>query len=256
MGAAQFSMAGEVVLVTGARQGIGKTFALDFAQAGADVAICDINTEDGELQTVASEIEKLGRHSLAVRADISNKSDVDNMVERVMDRFGRIDVLVNNAGVAIRMPLMEIAENDWDNVMSVNVKGYYLCAQAVAKRMIEHKKGVIINLAASLYSFRVTPSMGLYATSKAAVAMLTRALAQELGKFGIRVNAIAPGFVKTEFSRYRWSNPEFLKKFEAAVPLGRIAETADLTGLALFLCSRAAEFVTGQIIAVDGGEGI
>jgi NAD(P)-dependent dehydrogenase (short-subunit alcohol dehydrogenase family) len=152
MGTAKFSMAGEIVLVTGGRQGIGREIALAFARARADVAICDVITEDGQLQAVASEIEKLGRHSLALRADTSKKSDVDNMVQRVMNEFGRIDILVNNAGIAIRLPLMDIAENDWDKLMGINVKGYYLCAQAVARGMIERTNGVIINVA-SLFLF-------------------------------------------------------------------------------------------------------
>ena len=255
MGEAKFSMAGEVVLVTGGRQGIGKAVALAFAEAGADVAICDVVSQNGELQAVASDIERLGRRALAIHADTSQKRDVDAMVQRVMHEFGHIDVLINNAGIAIRVPLMDTTEDDWDKLMSINVKGYYLCAQTVARQMIEQRSGVMINVA-SQYAFRVTPAMGLYATAKAGVAMLTRALAQELGKFGIRVNAIAPGLVRTEFSRYRWSDPQFLQKFEATIPLGRITETTDLTGVVLFLASRAAQFITGQIIGVDGGEGI
>jgi NAD(P)-dependent dehydrogenase (short-subunit alcohol dehydrogenase family) len=255
MGTAEFSMPGEVVLVTGGRQGIGKAIALAIAEAGANVAICDVVSEDGELQAVAKEIERLGRHSLAIHADTSKRTDVEAMVERVMHEFGRIDVLVNNAGIAIRKPLMDTTENGWDKLMGIDIKGYYLCAQAVARRMIEQKRGSMINLA-SQYAFRVIPGMGLYAIAKAGVTMLTRALAQELGKFGIRVNAIAPGMVRTEFARYRWGDPQFIQKFEAAVPLGRIADPTDLTGVVLFLASRASEFVTGQIISVDGGEGI
>ena len=244
MGTAEFSMAGEVVLVTGSRQGIGKAVALAFAEAGADVAICDVVREDGELQAVATEIEKLGRRALAVYADTSKKSDVENLVQKVMDKFGRIDVLVNNAGIVIKSPLLDLQESDWDKLMNINVKGYFLCAQAVAKRMVAQRRGTIINTA-SQYAFRVTPGMGLYAVAKAGVVMLTRALAQELGKHGIRVNAVAPGLVKSEFSRDSWSNRPFMEQYEASLPLGRIGgdprhrRGGSVPGLALFpVCNR------------------
>jgi len=252
VGTAEFSMTGEVVLVTGGRRGIGKAVALAFAEAGADVAICDVVREDGELQAVATEIDRLGRHALAIYADTSQKSDVENMVQKVMDEFGRIDVLVNNAGIVIRSPLLDLPESDWDKLMNINVKGYYLCAQAVARRMVAQRRGTIINVA-SQYAFRVTPGMGLYAIAKAGVAMLTRALAQELGRHGIRVNAVAPGLVRSEFSRESWSNPQFMEQYEATLPLGRIGEIADIVGVVLFLASRSSQYVTGHTILVDGG---
>jgi 3-oxoacyl-[acyl-carrier protein] reductase len=252
MGAAEFSMAGEVVLVTGGRRGIGKAVSLAFAEAGADVAFCYAAREDGELQALVAEIERLGRHALAIHANTSQKSDVENMVQRVMDEFGRIDVLVNNAGIAIKSPLLDFPESDWDKLMNINLKGYFLCAQAVAKRMIAQRRGTIINIA-SQYAFKVTPGMGVYAVSKAGVAMLTRALAQELGKHGIRVNAVAPGLVKTEGSRDDWSDPQFSEQYKASLPLGRIGEMDDLIGVVLFLASRSSQYITGHTILVDGG---
>lgn len=247
-----FSLAGEVAIVTGSRRGIGRTIALAFAEAGANVAVCDLVVEDGELQAVAEEIQRLGRRSLAIQADTSKKMDVNNLVRKVVDQFGVIDILVNNAGIMIKSPLLEMPENDWDRLMSVDLKGYYLCSQAVGRRMVEQKKGKIINIA-SQYAFKVTPGMGVYSIAKAGVVMLTRVLAQELGSYRIRANAIAPCLVKTEFSRPSWSDPEYLKQVEATIPLGRVAETTDLVGAALFLASEASCYVTGHTILVDGG---
>jgi NAD(P)-dependent dehydrogenase (short-subunit alcohol dehydrogenase family) len=252
MGKPNFSLTDEVAVVTGGRRGIGKTIALAFAEAGAHVAVCDLVADDGGLQSVVEEVQKLGRRSLAIRADTSQKADVENMVQKVMDEFGRVDILVNNAGILIRSPLLDLPEDAWDKLMSVSLKGCYLCAQAAGRRMVEQRGGKIINIA-SQYSFKVTPGLGLYSIAKAGVVMLTRAFAQELGKHGIRVNAIAPGLVKTEFSRSTWADPEFSKQYNAAMPLGRMAETSDLVGAALFLASDASSYVTGHTILVDGG---
>ena len=246
------SLAGEVAIVTGSRRGIGKTIALAFAQAGADVAVCDIVIDDGQLVSVAEEIQRLGRRSLAIQVNTSKKKDVDNLVQKIVDQFGVIDILVNNAGIIIKSPLLDMPENDWDKLMSVDLKGYFLCSQAVGKRMIKQKKGKMINIA-SQYAFKVTPGMGVYSIAKAGVVMLTRVLAQELGSYGIRANTIAPCLVRTEFSRPNWSDPEFLKQVEASIPLGRVAETDDLVGAALFLASEASSFITGHTILVDGG---
>jgi NAD(P)-dependent dehydrogenase (short-subunit alcohol dehydrogenase family) len=246
------SLAGEVALVTGSRRGIGKTIALAFAQAGADVAVCDIVIDDGQLVGVAEEIQRLGRRSLAIQVNTSKKKDVDHLVQKIVDQFGVIDILVNNAGIIIKSPLLDMPENDWDRLMSVDLKGYYLCSQAVGKRMIQQKRGKMINIA-SQYAFKVTPGMGVYSIAKAGVVMLTRVLAQELGSYGIRANTIAPCLVRTEFSRPSWSDPEFLKQVEASIPLGRVAETGDLVGAALFLASEASSFITGHTILVDGG---
>lgn len=248
-----FSLSGEIAIVTGARRGIGKAIALAFAGAGADVAACDLVADDGQLHAVADEIKKLGRHSLAVKVDTTKRAEVEAMVQDVTDRLGPISILANNAGILIRSSLLDLPEEDWDRLMAVDLKSYYLCAQAVGRRMVEKKKGRIINTA-SQYSFRITPGMGLYSIAKAGVVMLTRALAQELGKSGIRVNAIAPGLVKTDFSKASWeNNPDFVKQYSAQMPLGRLGETTDVVGAALFLASDASAYVTGHTIVIDGG---
>jgi dehydrogenase/reductase SDR family protein 4 len=246
------SLAGEVAIVTGGRGGIGKAIALAFAEAGADVGLCDLVLEDGELDAVAEEIRKIGRRSMAVRADISIKADVENFVQKVKDEFGSIDILVNNAGINISKPLMSLAEDEWDRVIDVDLKGYFLLAQAVGKHMIQRNKGNIISLASQL-AFRTAPNMGVYSIAKAGVVMLTRALARELGPHHIRANAIAPGMVKTEFNRQNWTNSAFMERMVDSIPLGSVAETSDLIGTALFLASEASAHITGHTVIVDGG---
>ncbi len=248
----RFSLSGKVALVTGGRRGIGRTIALAYAEAGADIALCDIVLEDGALKGVAKEIEGFGRRAMIQQADTSKKKDVEILVDNVIKEFGAIDILVNNAGIILRSTILEMDEKDWDRLFEVDLKGYFLCAQAVGKRMIERRKGVIINIA-SQYAFKVGPKMGPYAIVKAGVVMLTRALAQELGPYGIRANAIAPSMVRTEFSRQSWSDPENLRKIEASIPIGRVAETDDLIGAALLLASDASSYITGHTLVVDGG---
>ena len=248
-----FSLAGKVAIVTGGRRGIGKAIALGLAEAGADVAVCDLAEGYSELQAVAEEIKKIGRRSLAVHADVGQKAEVDNMVQKVVEQFGVIDILVNDAGVIFRAPVVDMAEDEWDKLMNVNLKGVFLCSQAVGKRMLERKKGTIINIASKL-AFKAQELRGAYSASKAGVVLLTRSMALELGKSGIRVNAICPGPTKTELSRAVWTNPEEIKQRDEMVPLGGFAEPEDIVGAAIFLASDASRYTTGETILVDGGE--
>jgi len=241
-----------VAVVTGGRRGIGKAIALALAEAGADIAVCGRVMEDGELKAVAEEVQRLGRRSLAVKADITQKADVDSLVQRVVDEFGVIDILVNNAAMNIRAPLLELREDGWDRIIDTDLKGYYLCSQAVGKQMVSQKRGNIINIA-STAAMKAAPEMGAYCIAKAGVVMLTKVLALELAQYNIRVNAIAPYIVKTKFSQPLWSDPGMLKQIEAEIPLGRLAETGDIIGSVLFLASDASGYITGQTIIVDGG---
>ena len=252
MGVAGFSLAGKVAIITGGKRGIGRAIALAFAEAGADIVVCSRVVEDGQLGAVAAEIQRLGRHSLAVQTDITRKTDVDNLVQRVMDEFGGIDILVNNAAMNIMAPLLELREDGWDRIINTDLKGYYLCCQAVGKRMVDRKRGNIINMA-STAAMKARQKMGAYCIAKAGVVMLTRVLALELASYNIRVNAIAPSTVKTKFSQPLWSEPETLKRIEAEIPLGRLAEPGDIIGTALFLASDASSYITGHTIIVDGG---
>jgi len=253
MGIPSFSLEGKVAIVTGGKRGIGKAIALAFAEAGADVAVCSRVIKDGELQAVANEIQGLGRRSLAVQADITRKTDVDNLVQRVVDEFTAIDILVNNAGIYfVDPPLLDVPEGDWDKIINVNLKGHYLCSQAVGKRMVDRKAGNIINIASEL-AIKPISEAGVYCIAKAGVVMLTRVLAKELASYNIRVNAIAPGAARTKILEYLLSDPEALKQCEAQIPLGRIAEPGDIIGTALFLASEASSYITGHTILVDGG---
>jgi NAD(P)-dependent dehydrogenase (short-subunit alcohol dehydrogenase family) len=252
VGIPSFTLPGKVAIVTGARRGIGKAIALALAEAGADIAICDRVIEDGELNAVAEEVKRLGRRSLAVQADITQRAEVDGLVKRVVAEFGVIDILVNNAAVNIMAPLLELREDGWDRVIDTDLKGYYLCSQAVGKKMVDQKRGNIINIA-STAAIASAPEMGAYCIAKAGVVMLTRVLAVELAQYNIRVNAIAPSMVKTKFSEPLWSDPETLKQIESEIPLGRLAEPGDIIGAGLFLASDASSYITGHTIIVDGG---
>lgn len=246
-----FSLNDKVVLVTGARRGIGKGIALTFAEAGADVVVCGRTLPD--LEKVADEIRALGRRSMAVKVDVSNKSDVQSLVDRIITDFETIDVLVNNAVVYANGPLIELAEEDWDNTVNIGLKGYYLCCQAVAGVMMEKKKGCIINLG-STAGIRPTGSQGAYSVIKAGGMMMTKLLAAELAEHNIRVNALAPTVVKTsELMKMVGGNEDLLKGFMTQLPLGRLTELNELTAAALFLASDAASYISGHILIVDGG---
>ena len=246
------SLKGKVAIVTGGKRGIGKAIALAFAEAGADVAVCGRVIEDGELNAVADEVQRLGRRSLAIQANISQKADVDNLVKRVMDEFGAIDILVNNAAVSIMAPLLELREDGWDKIIDTDLKGCYLCSQAVGRVMVDQKRGNIISMA-STGGIKAWKNLGGYCIAKAGVIMLTKVLALELAGYNIRVNAIAPSFLKTKFSEIFWKDPESLKGLLAGVPLGYLGEASDVVGSALFLASDASSYMTGHTLAVDGG---
>ena len=251
MSVSAFSLMDKIAIVTGARRGMGKAIALTLGEAGANVVVSDV-VGGGELDSVAAEIRKLGRRSLAVQADTACKADVDGMVQRVMDEFGGIDILVNNAGVFMNVPLLELREEDWDRILNVDLKGYHLCCQAVGKIMVEQKKGCIINIA-SRNSVKANEGHGAYCAAKAGVAMLTKVLARELGRYNVRVNAVSPGIARTELSRPMWSDPEFMKQLVSVVPLGRMAEPSEIASVVLFLASSASSYITGHNILVDGG---
>jgi len=246
-----FSLEGKVAIVTGARRGMGKEIALTFAEAGANVAVCDVVVEGGELEAVAKEIQGFGRHSLAAQVDISRKADVDNMVQKVVDEFGGIDILVNNAAIIVLAPLIEHSEEDWDRVIDTDLKGYYLCSQAVGRRMVDQKKGNIINIA-GLCAMTAARGRASYCIAKAGVTMLSRVLALELASYNIRVNAIVPGWTKTKFTE-PWSDPETVKQIEAEIPLGRWALPGEIASVALFLASDASSYITGHTVVADGG---
>jgi len=244
---------GKVAVVTGGRRGLGKGMALTLAAAGADVAICDLVAEDGELEVVAGEIKKLGRRSLAVKVDVTQKSEVDALVKKVEEELGPIDILVNNAGISSGYTMLETTEDEWHKVIDTDLTSCYLCSQAVGKGMVERRRGSIISIASGA-GIRGFAGRNTYNIAKAGVIMLTKVLARDWGKYNIRVNAIAPTIVKTEMSRGMQEDPKAEAAEAARIPLGRLGEVSDFAGPVLLLASDASSYITGHTIVVDGGQ--
>jgi len=244
----------KIALVTGGGTGIGKAIALEYAREGADVAVSSRNIDN--LNEVCNEIKGMGRRSLAVAADVCVKDQVDNMVQKVIGEFGRIDILVNNSGISRNVPILEFEEKDWDAVINTNLKGVFLCTQAVAKHMIQRKYGKIINMSSTSSLGAIVDGQSAYCSSKFAVNGFTKASAREFGPYGINVNAIAPGRILTAMVR-QGKNPEQLKEYlkisSAAAVVGRMGEVEDIAHLALFLASDDSSFVSAEIIASNGG---
>jgi len=247
----RFSLEGKVALITGGRRGIGKAIALGFADVGADVAVCDLVIEGGELEAVTQEIRKFGRRSLAVQADVTKEADINNMVERVEKELGAIDILVSNAGIGGGPRLMETELADWQKMIDTDLTGYYICCRAVGKRMAARKKGNIITIA-SAAGIRGFAARNAYNVAKAGVIMLTKVMCRDWGRYNIRVNAIAPSSVRTTMMRPM--NKEQEEAEAARIPLGRISEVDDIVGPAIFLASDASSYVTGHTLLVDGGQ--
>ena len=252
-----FSLKGKVALITGGSRGIGRAIALAFAEGGADVVISSRNKRPPELEKVAEEIRAKGARALAIPAHVGKKEDVVNLVQRTLREFGRIDLLVNNAGAnPVLSSLVDLTEEAFEKVMEVNLKGTLLMSQAVAKEMIKQGGGRIINIS-SVSGLRArADATGAYCISKAAMNMMTQVMARELAQHNILVNAIAPGSIKTEFSRVNWTDPERREQRIREIELKRFGEPEEVAGLALFLASEAGSFVTGEIIRVDGGQTI
>jgi dehydrogenase/reductase SDR family member 4 len=244
------SLKNKVVLITGASRGIGQAIAMGLAQAGADVAIASRKIAD--LEKVAEEIKKLGRKCLPVAAHIGKIDDINNLVKNVMEEFGKIDILINNAATNPTMAsAIDIDDRAWDSIMNLNLKGLFFLSQAVARIMKEKGGGKIINVASIA---GITPDiLPVYSISKAGVIMATKVMAQQWAIYNIRVNAIAPGLTKTRFSEPLWKNQDILKIAMSRTPLGRPAEPEEMVGAIIFLASDASSYVTGQVLAIDGG---
>ena len=243
-------LTGKVALVTGAQQGIGRAIALALAREGADVGVNYLD-DRGAADKVVQEVRGAGRRTVLVQADVAQPASAQAMVGQVVGELGGIDVLVNNAGVYPRVPLLEMRESDWDLVLDVNLKGGFFCAQAAARAMIAgRRRGAIINMASQ--AIRGAVRGVHYSASKGGVVAMTRAMALELAPHGIRVNAIAPGLTDTAQPRYGNTEAE-IAVMASAVPLGRMAQPADIAGTAVFLASNEAGHITGQTLHVNGG---
>jgi NAD(P)-dependent dehydrogenase (short-subunit alcohol dehydrogenase family) len=253
-------LADRVAVVTGAARGIGRATALALAKSGAHVAAVDL--DEAAVKPTADAVSALGRKGLALGADVGDLKSIDGMVRRVVDSFGRVDVLVNNAGVTRRAYVMDLTEEDWDRIMRVNGKGVFFCLQRVAREMIARKSGVIVNIASIAGKGYAGASNVIYAGSKGAVISMTRMAALQLAPHNINVNAICPGTTVTALSdanlRTRAADEgvtveEMARRRNAAIPLGRANEPEDIAALAVFLTTPGARNITGQSFNVDGG---
>ena len=245
----QFDLSGRVAVVTGASEGIGRDMALDLAKAGADLIVC--SRREQKLNEVKKEIEDIGRKADVFVLDVCNLSNIKELKPFILDSFGKADVLVNNAGFSAPNLALNVTESDWDTMVDTGLKGLFFCSQTVGSIMRDQKYGKIINLS-STYACTTAIGMSVYGTIKAGVSHLTKMLALEWAPHGIRVNAIGPTAIKTP-SRARFLKDDVLKKSLSRIPLGRLAETEDLMGAAIYLASPASDFVTGQTLYVDGG---
>ena len=246
-----FDLTDKVAIVTGGGTGIGKGIALEFARAGAHVVVASRRMEI--IKRAAEEIEALGRQSLAVQTDVIEKEQVDNLVKQTVDKFGRIDILVNNAGGSASWPFEKISPKGWDIILAVNLKGTFLCSQAVGKVMIRQKKGKIVNIS-SVAGVGGAPTIPHYGAAKAGVISLTKTLAVLWGRYNINVNCIAPGLIKTEIVQgaLNLSDEEMTERTKS-FPIQRVGLPEDIAYGAIYLASSASEFMTGQTLVIDGG---
>lgn len=237
-----------VALVTGGGRGIGRAIVLALAKEGADIVTCDINLEN--LKEVVSEVEKLGKKILIQKVDVSKISEVDDVVKKALDKFTKIDILVNNAGITRDNLILKMSEEEWDQVLDINLKGAFNCLKAVARPMMKARSGRIVNIA-SVVGMMGNPGQANYAASKAGIIGLTKSAAKELASRGINVNAIAPGFIKTTMTESL--SDEVKEKLINQIPLKRLGEVTDVANLVVFLASDDASYITGEVIKVDGG---
>lgn len=241
----------KVALVTGGGRGIGRGIALSLARAGADVAVADLPDNRAAQQTCA-QILDLGRRTLHVQADVRRPGDAERMVAQVIARFGRLDILVNDAGVGPAAPFLEVDEETYDRTMDTNAKGIFFCAQAAARAMAPRRYGRIVNITSTASQVAIG-ALAHYCASKAAAAMITKALALELGPMGITVNGVGPSTVPTALNEFYLSKPGAVQREVSAFPLGRLGTPEDIGGAVVFLASDSASWITGQNLIVDGG---
>lgn len=246
----EFDLSGKIAIVTGAGRGLGYHLVLALAKYGADLVVCSRTLS--ELEKVGSEIGKIGRRVLIQQMDVRTISEVHAMVEKSVETFGRIDILVNNAGINIPQKAEEVTEEAWDKILDINLKGLFFCAQAVGRVMIRQKKGKIINVSSQAGSVGL-PQRAAYCSSKGAVNQLTKVLAIEWAPYNINVNAIAPTFLETPFTKTMFEKEGFREYVQGNILLGRIGKPEDVIGGLIYLASEASNLVTGHVLLIDGG---
>ena len=248
----KFSLKDRVGIVTGGGRGLGRNFCLSYAEAGAHVVVAELDTQTGP--GTAGEVESLGRKALFVETDVTSKENVFDMVEKTLEAFGRVDFIMNNAGVVSQGAAETVVEEEWQRVIDINLNGVFFCCQAVARPMIEQRSGSIVNIASmSGVIVNYPQTQASYNASKAAVAHLSKSLASEWAQHNIRVNAISPGYMRTDMTAPHIDNPEYGGKWLAATPMGRAGSPEELAPLAIFLASDASSFMTGSEVVIDGG---
>ena len=245
-----FDLSGKVAIVTGTSRGLGQYFGRALAGAGADLVIT--SRDVSRLTPFKEEIERLGRRALPVKLDVLNETDIANMVHAAIDEYGKIDILINNAGLNIRHPAVEFTWKEWDTVLNTNLKGSFFVAQAVGKEMMKRKYGRIVNIGSCTCVFGME-GISPYCASRGGVLQMSRSLAAEWGKYGITVNVLAPGWFKTAQNKVLYDNTKWVEYITDRIPLGRPGQPNDLDGTVIFLASDASAYVTGQILLVDGG---
>jgi 2-deoxy-D-gluconate 3-dehydrogenase len=246
----KFSLTGKTAMVIGASRGLGQGMARALAEAGADLAL--VARTGSSMDELSEEVKGLNRKCLTLPQDVSRPSEIKTVVNRVMEAFGKIDILINSQGAQVRKPAFEMTEQDWDGLMAINLKSVFFFCQAVGREMARQGKGKIINVA-SLTSVIGLPNISIYGASKGGVAQLTKALAVEWAPYHINVNALLPGYYKTALTEDLFKNEERAKWVLSRIPLGRTGLPEDLAGTVVFLSSEASDYITGQIIPVDGG---
>ena len=243
---------GKVALVTGSSQGIGRGIATRFAQEGADVVI-NYNRTPGGAQEVLREVEATGHRGLIVQADMGNTGDIRKLIATAVEHFGRLDILVNNAGVETHAPFWEVKEEDYDRVLNINLKGVFFATQAMVQHLMQTKRcGKIVNIS-SVHEELPFPNFTAYCASKGGLKMFTRNLAVELGPLGITINSVAPGAIETPINAKLLNDPKKLNSLLGQIPLARLGKPKDVAGVAVFLASDDADYVTGSTYYVDGG---
>ncbi|HEV2326775.1 MAG TPA: glucose 1-dehydrogenase [Terracidiphilus sp.] len=246
----RFDLSGKCAVVVGGTSGLGQAIAIAFAEAGANVVAA--SRRKAEVDRTARDIEKLGRKTLRLGADVCSRESLQKLHDDVLSHFGRVDILVNSAGITARRPTIDFSEEDWCNVLNVNLNGTFRACQIFGKTMLKQKSGAIINVA-SLATFVAFRDVAAYSVSKAGVGALTKSLAVEWAQSGIRVNAVAPGVFPTEMNVELIQGTDRGKELLMRTPMGRYGTPAEVAGAAIFLASDAASFVNGEILTVDGG---
>lgn len=241
---------GQTVIVTGGSKGIGKEIAIAFAELKANVAIIGRGAE--ALENTLAELKSIHPNCIAIQTDVKETKQIQLMVDQVVAEFGAVDILINNAGVNIAKPAIEVTEEDWDHVLDTNLKSTFFCSQAAAKIMLDNRGGKIINIVSQM-AFVGYYNRAAYCSSKGGAVQLTKALAVEWAQSGIRVNAVAPTFIETELTSKMFEDEAFKKDVHERILLGKLAQPRDITGAVLYLASNLAQFVTGETIKVDGG---